>query len=85
MSLSILFLGCAWLYAGEFELDSDGKAWLLDVQDGRFVERTAKRGRRYARLPLHEAAYERERFQFYKLIDISFARELRKLGVNHPL
>jgi hypothetical protein len=75
----------AWLYAGEFELDSDENPWLVDVQDGRFVERTAKRGRHYDRLPLHEASYESERFQFYQLIDIPFARELRKLGVDHPL
>lgn len=75
----------AWLYAGELELDLRGRAWLVDVQDGRFVERTARRGRRYARLPLHEAPYEPERFQFYQLVDIPFARELRKLGVDHPL
>ncbi|MBW2268658.1 MAG: hypothetical protein JRH16_08775 [Deltaproteobacteria bacterium] len=74
-----------WLYAGDFELDGEGRAWLVDVQDGRFVERTAKRGRQYARLPLYEAAYEPERFQFYELVDIPFARELRKLGVDHPL
>lgn len=74
----------AWLYAGDFEVDSQGKGWLVDVQDGRFVERTAKRGRRYARLPLREAAYEPERFQFYRLVDIPFARELRKVGVDHP-
>ena len=28
--------------------------------------------------------YEPERFQFYKMVDIEFARELRKVGVGHP-
>jgi hypothetical protein len=74
-----------WLYAGEFELDQDGKAWLVDVQDGRFVERTAKKGAQYRRLPLYEARYEPERIQFYRLVDIPFARELRKVAVDHPL
>jgi hypothetical protein len=73
-----------WLYAGQFELDSSGKAWLVGVQDGRFVERTAKKGAEYERLPLYEAEYQPERFQFYRLIDIPFARELRKVGADHP-
>ena len=73
-----------WLYAGELELDQDGRAWLVGIQDGRFVERTAKRGAKYQRLPLYEAGYEPERFQFYRLVDIPFARELRKVSVDHP-
>jgi hypothetical protein len=73
-----------WLYAGDLERDADGVMWLNDVQDGRFVQRTAKKGNIWGRLPLYEAAYERERFQFYKLVDIPFARELRKVGVAHP-
>lgn len=73
-----------WLYAGEFQLDSDGKGWLVDIEDGRFVERTAKGGARYDRLRLHEADYEPERMQFYRLVDIPFARELRKVSVDHP-
>jgi len=72
-----------WLYAGQFELDSSGKAHLVGVQDGRFVERTAKKGAEYDRLPLYEADYEPERFQFYRLVDIPFARELRRVGVDH--
>jgi hypothetical protein len=34
-------------------------------------------------VPLYEAAYERERFQFYRMVDIPFARELRKVGADH--
>jgi hypothetical protein len=74
-----------WLYAGQFELDSEGRAWLTGVQDGRFVERSARKGAEYERVPLYEAAYERERFQFYRMVDIPFARELRKVGADHAL
>jgi hypothetical protein len=73
-----------WLYAGELEIDAEGKGSFSEVHDGRFVERVARRGSRYERLPLHEAAYQPERIQFYRLVDIPFARELRKVGVNHP-
>ncbi len=73
-----------WLYAGELELDDDGKGSFPEVHDGRFIERTAKRGTRYHNLPLYEAAYEPERIQFYRLVDIPFARELRKVGADHP-
>jgi len=73
-----------WLYAGQLELDSDGKTWLVGVQDGRFVERSARKGAEYERVPLYEAAYQPERFQFYRMVDIPFARELRKVGADHP-
>jgi hypothetical protein len=33
---------------------------------------------------LREAAYEPEREQFYRLVDIPFARELRKVSVHYP-
>jgi hypothetical protein len=73
-----------WLYAGDLELDGGGPGFFSDIHDGRFVERVARKGTSYERLPLHEAAYEPERIQFYRLVDIPFARELRKTGVNHP-
>jgi hypothetical protein len=73
-----------WLYAGDLEIGENAMPWLVDVQDGRYIERTAKKGTRYERLPLYEAAYEPERFQFYRLVDIPFARELRKVGAAHP-
>ena len=41
-------------------------------------------GREYERIALHEAAYEPERVQFYRLVDIPFARELRQVSVHHP-
>jgi hypothetical protein len=73
-----------WLYAGELEIDAEGRGWFADIHDGRFVERVARKGSPHERLPLYEAAYEPEHIQFYRLVDIPFARELRKVGVNHP-
>jgi hypothetical protein len=54
------------------------------VRDARFVGRSALPGRTYERIALREAAYEPERVQFYRLVDIPFARELRKVGVHTP-
>ena len=75
-----------WLYAGDLELggNGDGGDVFLDIQDGRFIERTARSGRSYARVPLYEAAYEPEHIQFYRLVDIPFARALRQVGAGHP-
>ena len=73
-----------WLYAGELEIDAEGEGTFSEIHDGRFVERVARKGSRYERLPLYEAAYQPERIQFYRLVDIPFARELRKVGLNHP-
>jgi hypothetical protein len=73
-----------WLYAGELETNAEGRGWFSDIHDGRFVERVARKGSRYERLPLYEAAYQPECIQFYRLVDIPFARELRRVGVNHP-
>ena len=73
-----------WLYAGDLELDGDGRGVFIDIQDGRFIERTARSGKSYARVPLYEAAYDPERIQFYRLVDIPFARALRQVGAGHP-
>jgi hypothetical protein len=75
-----------WLYAGDLALggNGDGQGVFHDIQDGRFIGRTARSGRHYARVPLYEAAYEPERFQFYRLVDIPFARALRQVGADRP-
>ena len=41
-------------------------------------------GAEYERIALREADYETEKIQFYRSVDISFARELRKVGLHHP-
>jgi hypothetical protein len=64
--------------------DGDGRDVFHDIQDGRFIERTARSGKSYARIPLYEARYEPERFQFYRLVDIPFARALRQVGAGRP-
>ena len=42
-------------------------------------------GAEYERIELREANYQTEKIQFYRLVDIPFARELRKVSVHHPL
>jgi len=71
-----------WLYGGELRYDDQGNGYFVDIQDALFIGKRAVKGTRYERLPLYEAAYQPEKLQFYKLVDIQFARELRKAG-NH--
>jgi hypothetical protein len=73
-----------WLYAGDLGYAADDRGVFHDVRDARFVGRSALPGRTYEQIALHEAAYEPERVQFYRLIDIPFARDLRKVGVHTP-
>ncbi len=73
-----------WLYAGELAYDARDGGVFRDVHDARFVDRSAQPGRDYRDIPLHEAAYEPERVQFYRLFDIPFARDLRKVSVHTP-
>jgi hypothetical protein len=72
-----------WLYAGDLHYDGD-QGVFSDVRDGRFVGRDAREGRSYGRVLLREADYQPETVQFYRMVDIPFARELRKVGVHHP-
>jgi len=74
----------AWLYASELDYDADDGGVFRDVRDGRFDGRDASVGREHTHIALREAAYEPERVQFYRLVDIPFARELRKVSVDHP-
>jgi hypothetical protein len=73
-----------WLYAGELEYDGRDGGVFPRAQACRFVGRQAIPGAEYERIALHEADYEPERIQFYRLVDIPFARELRKVSVHHP-
>jgi hypothetical protein len=73
-----------WLYAGELGYDLDDRGRFAVVRDGRFVDRAAADGREYHDLALYEAAYEPEMVQFYRLVDIPFAQELRKVSVQYP-
>lgn len=71
-----------WLYGGDLGYDKDGRGVFATVTDGRFFGRAAAAGAEYRGLRLYEAEYEPERIQFYRLVDIPFARELRKVGVE---
>jgi hypothetical protein len=74
----------AWLYAGDLGYDAADRGVFRAVRDAHFVGRNAVAGREYANVALREAAYEPERVQFYRLVDIPFARELRKVSLQHP-
>ncbi len=73
-----------WLYAGELAYDADDRGRFRAVRDGRFVDGAAVDGAEYADIPLYEAAYAPETIQFYRLVDIPFAQELRKVSVRYP-
>lgn len=73
-----------WLYGGELEYDSADHGVFRGIKDGRFIGRTAVDGADYARIGLREADYEPEKIQFYRMVDIPFARELRQVAVHHP-
>jgi hypothetical protein len=73
-----------WLYAGELGYTPDDRGRFAVVRDGRFIDRAAADGREYHDLALYEAAYTPESVQFYRLVDIPFAQELRKVSVQYP-
>jgi hypothetical protein len=73
-----------WLYGGKLEYDADGNGFFRDIEDGRFIGHFAVNGQHYEHIPLYEAEYQPEKLQFYRLVDIPFARELRKIGADHP-
>ena len=73
-----------WLYGGELEYDASDHGVFHKIKDGRFIGRDAMEGAEYERIVLREADYETEKIQFYRLVDIPFARELRKVGAHHP-
>jgi hypothetical protein len=73
-----------WLYGGDLQYDPEDRGVFRGIKDGRFIDRKAVDGREYERIPLHEADYESEKIQFYRMVDIPFARELRKVGTHHP-
>ena len=69
-----------WLYSGELKYRPDGRGWFADIRDGQFVGRKAVDGRTYRDIELYEAEYEPEKIQFYEMVDIPFARALRRAG-----
>jgi len=73
-----------WLYGGELAYVAD-RGMFHQIKDGRFIGRTAVEGAEYEQIALREANYEPEKIQFYRLVSIPFARELRKVGLHHPL
>jgi len=74
-----------WLYGGELKYHADGKGYFEDIKDGGFIGRKATNGREYGPIDLYEAAYEPEKVQFYQLVDIQFARELRRVDGDYEI
>lgn len=72
-----------WLYGGDLGYEGD-QGVFRDVRDARFVGRDAREGRSYARVALREADYQPETVQFYRMVDIPFARALRQAGLHQP-
>ena len=72
-----------WLYGGALAYDDQGRAYFPTAKDAKFVGRIAVDGTEYRNIPLYEAEYEPQRLQFYQMVDIPFARELRKVGDGH--
>ena len=73
-----------WLYGGELKYNQQGNAYFKQIRDAHFVGRRAVDGDEYKDIPLYEAAYQPQKLQFYSMVNIPFARELRKLGVGQP-
>ncbi|MCC6850159.1 MAG: hypothetical protein IT294_16810 [Deltaproteobacteria bacterium] len=70
-----------WLYGGDLRWDGT-QGVFRDARDARFVGRDAREGRSYARIALREAPYQPETVQFYRMVDIPFARALRQVGLH---
>jgi hypothetical protein len=73
-----------WLYGGELQYDASDGGLFEGIKDARFVGRQAVESTLYDHIKLREADYEPEKVQFYHMVDIPFARELRKVSVHHP-
>ena len=74
-----------WLYGGELEYNQQGNAYFKQIRDTHYIGRRAVDGAEYKDIPLYEAAYQPQKLQFYSMVNIPFARELRKLGVGQPI
>jgi len=72
-----------WLYGGDLGFDAKGRGVFSKVRDGRFIARQAVAGAQYENIRLYEAAYEPEKIQFYRFVDIPFAKELRQVGLRY--
>jgi hypothetical protein len=73
-----------WLYAGDLVCRPGEASRFPVVREGAFDGRKAVEGAEYRDIPLYEAAYEPEKVQFYRAVDIPFTRELRRVGANRP-
>ena len=73
-----------WLYGDGVTYRDDGTAVLAEAEAARFVGRRAVAGAAYRNVRVYEQRYEPDKLQFYHLVSIPFAKELRRVGVAHP-
>jgi hypothetical protein len=73
-----------WLYAGDLVCRPGEASHFPMVREGAFDGRKAVEGAEYRDVALYEAAYEPEKVQFYRAVDIPFTRELRRVGATRP-
>lgn len=71
-----------WLYAGDLSCREGGESRFAAIRAGAFEGRKSVEGPEYRDIALWEARYEPEKVQFYRLVDIPFARELRRVGAD---
>jgi hypothetical protein len=74
-----------WLYRKGFYYSPDKTAVFERAFSSKFIGKRAVRGKAYKDIPLYEAEYTPETIQFYKLVSIPFARELRRVSDTYPL
>jgi hypothetical protein len=80
-----------WLYTGELKYAADGSGFFDEALSCRFIGRRPEPGQLYKNVPLHEAEYEPEAIQFYRLRPASFEsskgfefnRELRRVAAGY--
>lgn len=74
-----------WLYRKGYHYAPDGRVVFDKAVASKFIGKRAVKGKAYKDISLYEADYVPETIQFYKMISIPFARELRRISLTYPL
>jgi hypothetical protein len=72
-----------WLYRKGYSYDEHAKVVFEQVSTSAFEGNKAVKGKTYSNIVLYEAPYFPEKIQFYKLKDIDFVRELRRVSSTY--
>jgi hypothetical protein len=74
-----------WLYKDHYRYDREGQVIFEKAATSKFVGKRAVKGKTYYDVPLYEADYSPETIQFFKLTNIPFVRELRRVSSTYSL